>query len=161
MCAPRSIALAVILAAVAPSAARADEQLAVAAGFAEALSVPATAHLGAYPFAALALVVPAGRCAVVPSVGVEYAPDTGHWGFLATVVVDTPVSKAVGVDVIVSLAHDQPGARWDDAAFAAGGGFGLSITTAPAVVSPSLLFYADVASGALSVSPGVSVARVF
>jgi len=148
------------LAAAAPRTARAGD-LAVAAGFAEAISVPATAHLGAYPFAALALVVPAGRFAVVPSVGVEYAPDTGHWGFLGTVVVDTPVSRAIGFDVILSLAHDQPGSQWHEAAFAAGGGLGLSITTAPAVFSPSFLVYADVASGALSVSPGISVARVF
>jgi len=161
MCAHRSIALAVLLAAVAPSTARADEQLAVAAGIAEDISVPAAAHEGMYSYAAVAVVLPAGRVAVVPSVGVEYAADTGHWGFIGTVVVDTPITRTVGFDVIVSGGHDQPGAQWNEAAFAAGGGIGLSITTAPAVISPSLCVFADVHSGELSVTPGVSVARVF
>jgi hypothetical protein len=160
MYAPRSIALVISLAG-APSTARAGEQLAVAAGIAEDISVPAAAHEGAYSYAAVAVVIPAGPVAVVPSVGVEYAPDTGHWGFIGTVVVDTPITRSVGFDVIVSGGHDQPGSRWHEAAFAAGGGIGLSITTRHAVISPSVCMFADVGTGELSITPGVSVARVF
>jgi hypothetical protein len=158
----RVVTVAVVAVAAVPSrTARADNQVAVVAGLAEAISVPAVAHEGAYSYAAVALVMPAGQLAVVPSLAVEYAPDTRHWGFVGAVLVDIPVTPAVGFDIIVSAGHDQPGARWHEATFAAGGGVGLSITTALAVISPSVCLFADVGSGDLSATPGISVARLF
>jgi hypothetical protein len=135
--------------------------VAVTAGASEAVALPQTTHLGLYPYAAVSLVYTYDHVSVSPSVGLEYSPDTGRWGFVGTVTLDVPITATVGGDVIVAVAHDQAGLQWRDALLLVGGGLGLSITTKQFVTSPSICIYTTVGSIAWSLEPGISVSHVF
>lgn len=135
--------------------------VALTAGAGEALALPRPAHLGVYPYAAVSVVLPYDHVSVIPGLGLEYSPDTGHWGFVGTLVFDVPLTATVGGDVIVAAAHDQAGTQWRDAQLLVGGGLGLSIATKQVVTSPSFCIYTAVGSTAWSLVPGISVSHVF
>ena len=137
------------------------EDLAVTAGASEAVAVPHAAHLGVYPYAAVSVVLESKHLSVTPGVGLEYSPDTGHWGFLGSVSVDVPLTATVGGDIIVAVAQDQAGMQWRDAELLVGGGLGVSISTKQFVTSPSICVYTTVGSLAWSLVPGLSFSRVF
>ena len=135
--------------------------LAVTAGAGEAVAVPHTAHLGVYPYAAVSLVLTYDHVSVTPGLGLEYSPDTQHWGFVGTVTVDVPITPTVGGDIIAAVAHDQPGTQWHDAQLLVGGGLGLSIASKQFVTSPSICIYTTVGSIAWSLVPGIAISHVF
>jgi hypothetical protein len=130
-------------------------------GASEAVALPHTAHLGVYPYAAVSIVFPYTHLSVTPGLGLEYSPDTGHWGFMGSLTVEVPITPRLGGDVIVAVAHDQAGSQWRDAQLLVGGGLGVSIATKQFVTSPSICIYTTVGSIAWSLVPGISVSRVF
>jgi len=135
--------------------------LAVTAGVDEAVALPRTTHLGIYPYAVVSLVFPYDHVSVSPGLGVEYSPDTGHWGFVGTVAVDVPITATLGGDVMMTVAHDQAGGQWRDAELLVGVGLGVSIATKQFVTSPTIFIYRTVGSISWSLVPGICVSHVF
>lgn len=137
------------------------DEVAITAGASESVALPHTAHEGVYSSAAVSLVHTYEHFSLSPTVGVEYSPDTSRWGFIGMVDLDVPLSATVGGDVIVAVAHDQPGSQWRDAVLLVGGGLGVSIATKQFVTSPSVCIYTTVGALSWSLVPGISVSRVF
>lgn len=146
------ILLALLLAA--PSAQA--KPLALNVGALEARGLPDT-HVGVYPYLAVSDERELGPFTLLPSVGAEWCPETGRWGFIATVVADYPVGKIVGVDLLATLIHDQGGAGFNDALYLLGVGPGLSVTVEPVVLSPFVFFYKLLNAPGFSWSPGLNV----
>jgi hypothetical protein len=99
---------------------------------------PTGGHVGAYPNVALSIVVPHEHVALIPTLGVEWSPELGAWGFTGAFVVDVPVAKRVGIDVIATVIHDQAGMAVADSAFYAGVGGGVSLFHDAWTLSPSV-----------------------
>ena len=131
--------------------------LALNVGALEARALPDD-HIGVYPFVAVSDERELGPFIVLPSVGVEWCPETAHWGFIATVVADYPIGEVTGLDLLATLIHDQDGVGFDDALFLLGVGPGLSITIEPLVVSPFVFFYKLLNAPGFSWSPGLNIA---
>jgi hypothetical protein len=151
--------LAATVAAIAPHGAEASD-LAVGVGIVEAVA-PTPEHLGVYSCVAVSLVVPAARVTFVPTIGVEWSPELGAWGFSSGLVMDVPVAKWLGVDVIASLVHDQAGAAWSEATFYAGIGAGVSMFHGAWALSPSLSAFHGINVNSWTLAPGLSVSRGF
>ncbi len=89
------------------------------------------------------------RFALIPSMGFAFAPDTHAWGGIAKLTAEWHISDYVGLDLIASVMHDQPGLHWSHAEFFAGFGPGVSLFLAHGrlIVSASVLFMHNVANG--------------
>lgn len=89
------------------------------------------------------------RFALIPSAGLAFAPDTHAWGGIAKLTAEWHISDYVGLDLIASVMHDQPGLHWSHAELFAGVGPGVSLFLAHGrlIVSASVLFMHNVANG--------------
>lgn len=89
------------------------------------------------------------RFALVPSIGIAFAPDTHAWGGITKLTAEWHISDYVGLDLIASVMHDQPGLHWSHAELFVGLGPGVSIFLAHGklIVSASVLFMHNVANG--------------
>jgi hypothetical protein len=121
---------------IVPHAAYASD-LSINAGVLDVVS-PEPAHVGVYPYVGLSVVLPHDRVTVIPTVAIEWSPDLGTWGFSGAMVVDVPVARRIGLDVITSFVHDQIGDAWSEAAFYAGLGGGVSLFRDKWTLSPSV-----------------------
>jgi hypothetical protein len=152
-------AIAVALSLCASRADAADP--AVNVGVAEVVGAPDVSHLGVYPYAAGSLVIAAGPGSIVPSLGVGVCPEFGRWGFMSGVAFDVPVGTWVGFDAIGSFVHDQEGAKWSEAGFAAGGGLGVSFFADKWAVSPSVIALAVLNGPGWALVPAVNLSYTF
>jgi hypothetical protein len=125
------------------------------------LVAPTADHLGAYPYVAVSVMIPTQRVTLVPTVGVEWSPELGAWGFSGCVVVDVPVAKRIGLDLIGSLIHDQSGTAFGDAAFYAGLGGGVSVFHETWTISPSVSVLRGLNVGGWTLAPAVNLAYAF
>src|SRR5438128_1413831 len=91
-------------------------------GVLEALTDPGGDHLGVYSYAAASTLFPAGKLAIIPAVGVEWAPEFDRWGVVGTVTADYAIGSRVGLDLNLAFIHDQQDHHWDDPIFLAGAG---------------------------------------
>jgi hypothetical protein len=118
-------------------------------------------NIGAYPYVAVSLVVPKDRVTLIPTIGVEWSPELGAWGIAGGLVVDVPVAKRVGVDVIATLIHDQPGASFANAAFYGGLGGGVSVFCDEWTLSPSISLLRGLNVNSWTLAPALNVSRAF
>jgi hypothetical protein len=125
------------------------------------LVAPTADHLGAYPYVALSMIVPKDHVTLIPTIGIEWSPELSAWGFNGALVVDVPVAKTVGLDVIASLVHDQVGGEWNKAAFYAGIGGGCSIFRDTWTFSPSVSLLRGLNVGGWSLAPALNVSYAF
>jgi hypothetical protein len=159
---PWLVTAAIGSAAVCVSGGANAADLAVGVGVVEAVApVPAPALLGMYSCAAVSLVVPAASVFLVPTVGIEWSPELGAWGFSGGLAIDVPVANRVGVDIIASVVHDQAGAAWSEAAFYAGLGAGVSVSRGAWTLSPSVVAFHGINVGGWTLSPGLALSRGF
>jgi hypothetical protein len=118
-------------------------------------------HVGAYPYLGASLIVPTEHVTLVPTLGIEWSPELGGWGLTAALVVDIPVAKRLGLDIIASLVHDQPGDEWSSAAFYAGLGLGVSVFREQWTVSPSVSVLRGLDVEGWTLAPAVNVSYAF
>lgn len=118
----------------------AAETYALNVGFMENVALtPDVVHAGLYPCVGPAVTWTVGPTSVTASLMLDFALDTGYWGFTPTVNVDFPVHDALGVDVFLTGWSDQRGMDFDGAAGYFGGGVGVSwFITKRLTLSPSL-----------------------
>src|SRR4051794_26310365 len=112
-------------------------------GAVEVISLPERQHFGIYPFVGAAVVVPVRKVVLIPGLVLEGAPESGRWGFVASLVLDIPVHARLGIDVDVTVLHDQKGGDFGGAEFLLGGGVGFSVFADWLTISPFLNFFRD------------------
>lgn len=144
------------LLARAPAAAAYD--LAVNVGAVEVVAVPERQHLGFYPYLGLSLVLPLRRVTLVPELAVEAAAESGHWGFVLSLVADFPVHARVGLDLDVTVLHDQLRGDFGAAEILVGAGVGFSIFVGRWTLSPYLNLFRDLSVPGWALVPGVNLA---
>ena len=132
--------------------------VALNAGATEVLTVPPLAHLAVYPAVGVSLVQPLEHVTLIPGLAVEYAPETGAWGFILSLVADFALNDRLGLDLDVTLLHDQPGAHFEEAALLLGGGVGCSVFLGKWTVSPFVNVFHGLNVPGWSLVPGVNVA---
>ncbi len=154
MTSTRAVVFAVAL-VCSPGAARADTALNV--GIVEVASVPEVEHVGTYGYIGISAAVPWRDIVFVPSLGVALSPELRRWGVVGTGLIDVPVTHRLGIDVIVTLTHDQSGTAWSDSMLFAGGGVGVSISLQSAVLSPSVIVARGINTNGVSVIPGFNL----
>jgi len=157
---PWLLTAAIGSAAVCASGRASAADLAVGVGLVEAVA-PAPALLGLYSCAAVSLVLPAASVLLAPTLGIEWSPELGAWGFSGGLVMDVPVAKRLGVDFIASVVHDQAGAAWSEAAFYAGIGAGVSVSRGAWTLSPSVIAFHGINVAGWTLAPGLGVSRGF
>ncbi len=145
-----------MLALASPTAVAAD--VALNAGVLEVAGLPGPTHLGLYPNVAVSLAVPAGPLTVIPSLGVEWAPELGRGGLVATVTADWALNSRVGLDLQLALIHDMPGLDFGRSELFGGGGVGCSLFFGRLAVSPFVALFVGLGSGGLSLVPGLNLA---
>jgi hypothetical protein len=150
-------ATAVAFAIASPHAALAGD-FSANAGAIEVVGEPGGDHLGVYPYIAVSQLIPAGKVALIPSLGVEWSPEFGHWGFVPALTADWSLGR-VGLDLNVALIHDQQDHHWGDAAFLAGGGPGMSIYLGKWTVSSYVSWFSGLNVSGGAVVPGLNVSR--
>lgn len=143
--------------AVAPASALAAD-VALNAGVLEVAGLPGPVHVGLYPNVAVSVAVPAGPVTLIPSLGVEWAPELGRGGFVAVVTADLALNTRVGLDVELALIQDMPGLAFAKSDLFAGGGVGCSLFFGRLTVSPFVAFFLGLVTPGLSLVPGVNVA---
>lgn len=80
------------------------------------------AHGGFYPYVGGAVSVPVGAgFTFVGSLSLEWSFEFGRGGLVAVATLDYALSDHVGLDLNAVFIHDQPGLRFRDADFFAGG----------------------------------------
>ena len=138
-----------------PARARAVD-VALNLGFIEAVTEHG-AHIGAYPSVGVSLAFPLRHVTLIPSLSLE-AADTGHWGFVGSFVTDFPVTDWLGLDLDVTLIHDQPGGDFDHAELLVGAGVGCSFFFGKTALSPFVNVFRDVTVAGWAIVPGVNLA---
>jgi hypothetical protein len=146
------IALALVLSARAEAM-----DVALNLGFIEAVAAPGGAHIGAYPSVGVSLAFPLKHVTLIPSLSVEVA-ETGHWGFVGSFVTDFPVTDWLGLDLDVTLIHDQPGGDFDHAELLVGAGLGCSFFFGKNALSPFVNVFRDVTVSGWAIVPGLNLA---
>jgi hypothetical protein len=127
-------------------------------GVLEVVAEPGGDHLGVYPYAAASMLFPVGKFAIIPAVGVEWAPEFDRWGFTGTVTADYAIGSRVGLDLNLAFIHDQQDHHWDDAIFLAGGGPGVSIFLGKLTVSPYVSYFHGLNVEGGAIVPGLNLA---
>ena len=115
-------------------------------------------HVAVYPSVGVSLVKPLEHLTLIPGLAVEAAPELGAWGLVASLVADFAVSDRLGLDLDVTVLHDQVGGDVRGAAFLAGGGVGCSLFFGKLTVSPFVNLFVGLNVEGLSLVPGVNVA---
>ena len=151
--------LAVVIAMLVPRLAHAWEP-AINAGVVDVVA-PTLKHVGAYPYVAVSMGVPWDHVFLASTVGVEWSPELGAWGFTGALSIDVPVAKRLGIDVLGSLTHDQAGMAWRGAAFYAGIGAGVSVFCDAWALSPSISAVHGINVGGWTLAPTFNVSRAF
>ncbi|MBI4433171.1 hypothetical protein HY632_00205 [Candidatus Uhrbacteria bacterium] len=120
---------------------------------------PSVSHIGAYPGLGVSLTFPLDGVSLSPGVGIELAPDTGYWGFMATLAADFPMNDAIGIDAVVAFMHDQLGSAFGDATYYVGAGGGISwFITNQWTLSPNTLVYLALNNGPIwAIAPGANL----
>src|SRR4051812_38356268 len=151
-----AVAMALVL--VGASAPARAYDFAVNTGFVEVVLIPERAHLGLYPYIGLSLAFVLPRVTLIPELTVEASPDAGRWGFVATLVADFAVHRRIGLDVDVTILHDQPGGDFGAAEFLVGAGGGFSIFVGTWTLSPYVNVFRDLSVAGWAVVPGLNLA---
>jgi|KBSMisStaDraftv2_1062788.scaffolds.fasta_scaffold1192939_1 hypothetical protein len=131
---------------------------AVNTGFVEVVIIPEREHLGFYPYLGVSLAFPLPKLTLIPELTVEASPDARRWGFVATLVADFAVHRCIGLDVDVTLLHDQPGGDFGAAEFLVGVGGGFSIFVGTWTLSPFVNVFRDLSVPGWAVVPGLNLA---
>ena len=127
------------------------------AGAIQVIGEPHGDDLGLYPYVAVSKLYPAGKVAIIPAVGVEWAPRTGNWGFTGVVTADYALGSRIGLDLNAAFIHDQHDHHWSDAAFLAGGGPGFSVYAGKWTVSPYVSWFQGINVSGGALVPGINV----
>jgi hypothetical protein len=151
----RTLAVAVALVAACAAPARAAD-FAINAGAVEVVGLPERNQIGLYPYLGVSLAFPLRHVTLIPELTVEASPDAGRWGFVLTLVADFAVHQRLGLDVDVTLLHDQPGDDFGAAEFLLGGGVGFSVFLGKWTVSPYLNVFADLSVAGWALVPGIN-----
>jgi hypothetical protein len=151
-------AAAVVLAMLAWSAPARAFDVAVNAGAVEVVGLPGRNQVGLYPYFGVSLAFVLPKVTLIPELTVEASPDAARWGFVLTLVADFAVHKRIGIDVDVTLLHDQPGADFGAAEFLLGAGGGFSIFLGHWTVSPYLNVFRDLSIAGWALVPGLNLA---
>jgi hypothetical protein len=131
---------------------------AINAGAVEVVGLPERNHIGLYPYLGVSLAFVLPKVVLIPELTVEASPDSARWGFVLTLVADFAVHKRIGIDVDVTLLHDQPGAEFGAAEFLLGGGGGFSVFLGRWTVSPYLNVFRDLSVAGWALVPGINFA---
>ncbi len=148
----------VLLALLGGSAPAWAYDVAVDVGAVEVVAIPDRQHLGFYPYLGLSLVFPFARVTLIPQLAVEAAADVGRWGFVGSLVADFAVQARLGLDVDVTILHDQPGGDFGAAEFLVGAGAGFSIFAGRWTISPYVNVFGDLSVPGWAVVPGINLA---
>jgi len=151
----RALAIALVVAAAARAQAY---DFAVDTGFVEVVGLPERQHIGFYPYLGVSLVFPLPKVTLVPELTVEASPDSARWGFVATLVADFQVHSRLGLDVDVTLLHDQPGGDFGAAEFLLGAGVGFSVFVGTWTISPYVNVFRDLSVAGWALVPGLNLA---
>jgi hypothetical protein len=130
-------------------------------GAIEVLEVPGPKHLGVYPYVGVSLAFNHDKFLLIPSLSVEFSPEFGHWGFVASCLVDFPLTDAFGVDAFLTLIHDQPGLHFRESAFFLELGAGVTFLLGKLLISPNIGVGRGLNVEGWSVIPGVNFAYIF
>ena len=149
--------LALALAVALPRPARAVDW-AVSIGAIEAIAVPEGKHLAAYPYLGLSLAIPLPRVTLIPALSIEAAPEVAQWGLVGSFTFDFPISKYLGIDLAVTVIHNQSGLDWSTAELLVGPGAGISLFAGPWTISPFLNFFRDLTFPGWVLVPGINAA---
>lgn len=152
------LALLVAAAAAATSAPARAYDFAVDTGAVEVVSIPQRRHLGLYPYLGLSLAFALPNVTLVPQLAVEASADSARWGFVASLVVDLPVHRRLGLDVDVTLLHDQSGADFGAAEVLLGAGVGFSVFVGTWTISPYVNLFRDLSVAGWALVPGINLA---
>ncbi len=142
-----------------PPLSRADD-FALNVGAIEVVGVPSMAHTGFYPYAAISLVSPDNEIILIPSLGIEWSPESNRWGFVSALTIDFPVTSRIGVDITSVFIHDQSGQDWKNALYFLGVGPGLSVSLNRWVVSSNVCLFRALNSSDWVLVPGINLARI-
>ncbi len=134
---------------------------AVNVGVLEIAALPGAQHLGVYPYLAASIVFANDVAVLIPSLGIECSPELGAWGLVGAFTADFPVGKIVGIDLVLTLVHDQLGLEFDDAAFYLGLGAGASFLWDEWTLSPSVSVFRGLNVDGWSLVPAFNLARAF
>ncbi|MCU1278355.1 MAG: hypothetical protein JWM53_1901 [bacterium] len=151
-------ATAAVLAMLASSAPAHAFDFAVNAGAVEVVGIPARNHLGLYPYLGVSLAFVLPQVTLIPELTVEASPDSARWGFVLTLVADFVVHKRLGLDVDITILHDQPGAEFGAAEFFLGVGGGFSVFLGRWTVSPYVNVFRDLSVPGWALVPGINLA---
>jgi hypothetical protein len=132
--------------------------VAVNTGAVEVIGIPKRQHLGFYPNLGLSLVFPLRKVTLIPELSVEAAAESGRWGFVASLVADFAVHRRLGLDVDVTILHDQPGGDFRAAEILLGAGVGFSVFLGQWTVSPFVNVFGDVSVPGWALVPGINFA---
>jgi len=131
---------------------------AVNSGAVEVVGIPERHHIGFYPYLGLSLVFPLAKVTLVPELAVEASADSARWGFVLSLVADFAVHRRLGLDVDVTIIHDQPGGDFGAAEFLLGAGVGFSLFIGTWTLSPYVNLFRDVSVAGWALVPGINVA---
>jgi hypothetical protein len=151
-------AAVVVLAMLAGSAPARAFDFAVNTGAVEVVGIPARNHLGFYPYLGVSLAFALPKVTLIPELTVEASPDAARWGFVLTLVADFAVHKRLGLDVDLTILHDQSGADIGAAEFFLGVGGGFSVFVGRWTISPYVNVFRDLSVGGWALVPGLNLA---
>lgn len=149
--------LAVGMALLARPARAADLGLNV--GAIEVLALPGPVHAGVYPALGVSLAFATEHVVWIPSLSLEWSPEFGRGGLVASVVADFPLSSQLGLDVSLTLIHDQPGFEVRRSDLFLGLGGGCSVFLGKWTLSPFVGLFYGLTTPGWSVVPGLNLAR--
>lgn len=146
----KAAAAAVILAASSAQAA----DFALNAGALEVVALPQPQHLGLYLYAGPSLAFAFEKVVLIGSLSLEWSPDQLRGGLVLGVTADFPLTSRLGLDVNVTLIHDQAGTDFARASFFIGGGPGVTFFFGKQAISPFISFFYG--AGGASLVPGIN-----
>ncbi len=150
---------ALVVAVLVGASARAHAyDVAVNAGAVEVVGLPGRQHIGFYPYLGLSLAFALPKLTLIPELTVEASPDSARWGFVATLVADFAVARRLGIDVDVTLLHDQSGADFGAAELLLGAGAGFSLFVGSWAISPYVNVFRDLSVAGWALVPGLNFA---
>ena len=152
-------AAVVVLAVLAGSAPARAFDFAVNTGAVEVVGIPARNHLGFYPYLGVSLAFALPKVTLIPELTVEASPDAARWGFVLTLVADFAVHKRLGLDVDLTILHDQSGADVGSAELFLGVGGGFSVFVGRWTISPYVNVFRDLSVSGWALVPGLNLAR--